>query len=1001
MKTRNPIAALLGWFLVALPPAHNAQSAESGGAGSAASPGGGVVTGQVSNAATRYFLDGAVVRLEGSSRATTTDREGRYQFTGLPDGSAMLLVSFPGLDTERITVSVQSGQTVVRDVELTSAIYKLEEFRVVGDREGSALAITRQRAAPNVKNVVATDAFGTQTEDNVGSFLQRLPGLTAEFSTGSVREVMVRGISADLNTVELDGIQLANTNSSGTNRSFDFLQASISLVETIEVTKAPTPDMPASSIGGSINMVTRTAFGRSAPRSFSYSFGLVHAVGRIGGRAEKTYEEPIKGLTPSMNFSYSDLLGKKRNFGVLMSFSRNTAFGSSEDVLMNYQATEARPAYIRTFAARTVAVQGPHTRQNESIKLEYKLSEASVFTFNAVHNLYLEVNDTRAFNLQAANSAASFVPGYSESYTEARPLATTVANLAETSYDNISHNFRFAGSAVHRFDSWIVDYSGTASFSSGIQNWGSDLDPYLKWDRKPKGALTIAGVNNIGFIIDRRQNPTWPTVTQTAGPDAYNLANYTTMSLRQDDKRANADILEGRFNARKTFDLAVPAYLKAGLQIHRQERDRNNVHRTFTFAGPGGLDQFADQQSWAEKTISGIRQGPWADLLKVSQHQKDNPGQWTEDYYYRFSQRLLNRQNFREEIRSAYVMGNVQLNSLNILGGLRVEDTDLFAAGPIRRVTAAEQAQRSAWVGSVTEAEARRRAEAEFATRSETTGGYRNVFPGFHFKYAAPSGLVVRGSYSTSIGRAPITSLIPNVTVNDTAETLSLANTGLRPQFSDNFDLSLEYYYEPIGLFSVGAFLKEVGGFIYTDTSQIVGTGPGNGFDGRYENYRISTTANGGNARYRGFEVSYQQQFTFLPGFLSGFGVNMNYTQLETEGDYGGTVATTKVAGFRPKTGNLAVSYQKNRLRLSAQANWVDTYLITVSTNAALIQYQAPRTFVAAKATYAVSPRTTLYLNWDNITNAPVNDRYAGYKDRMTIVRQLYPTIGAGIQGRF
>lgn len=963
--------------------------------------GGGRITGQVSNAATQIFLEGAIVQVAGTGRAVTTDREGRFELTGLPGGSATLEVSFAGLDSQRITATFAPGQTVVRNVELSAGIYKLEALRVVGDREGSALAVTRQRGAANVKNVVATDAFGTQTEDNVGTFLQRLPGLSAEFSTGSVREVMVRGISSDLNTVELDGVQLANNNSSGTNRFFDFLQASISMVESIEVTKAPTPDMPASSIGGSINMVTRTAFGRRAPRQLSYSAGFIHSVGRIGGRAEKGYEEPVRGLTPSFSLTYTDLVGRDRNVGLSLSLSRSTAFGSSEDVLLSYEATTERPAYIRTFASRPVAVQGPHTRQNESMKFEFKLSESTVLTVNATHNLYLEVNDTRAFNLQAAASRASYAPGYSEQYTQALPLPTTLANMTETSYDNVSHNFRYSASVVHRRDAWAVDGLASASFSSGIQNWGGDYDRYLRWKRKPKSALTISGLNNIGWIVDRRQDGAWPRVSQTTGPDMYNLANYTTLSLQQNNRIAEARILEARVNVRRNFALATPAYLKAGAQIQRQDRDRDYDYYSFAFAGPGGLGQFLDRRDWVNDTISGVRQGPWADLLYVTQHRRDFPAQWTQDHYYHFSQKLLNQVRFQEEISSAYVMGNIQLDRLNLLGGVRVEDTGLLAEGPIRRVTPAEQARRAAWSGPVTAAEGQRRAEAEFAARSRNQAGYTNAFPGVHLKYADPRGLVARASYSTSIGRAPIASLIPTVNVSDSAQTISLANTGLRPQYADNFDLNLEYYFEPVGLFSVSGFLKEVSGFIYTDSSQRVPIGPDNGFEGQYGGYQITTSANGGRARYKGVEFSYQQQFSFLPGLWRGLGVNVNYTRLSTKGDYGGTVATTQVAGFRPRTGNFALTYQLNRFRFSAQANWVDTYLISVSTNAASITYEAPRTFVSAKFSYRATPGTTVYLNLDNVTREPVNNRYTGYPDRTSITRQLYPTVGFGVQGRF
>lgn len=1001
MKSKNPLAVVIGWFALALAPNQAGLAADASPAGVVnPSSTAGSITGQVSNANTQAFLEGAVVELVGTGQATTTDREGRYQLSG-PAGDALLTVSFTGLDTVQVPVTIESGRSVVRHVALTADIYRLEAFNVEGAREGSALAITLQRQSPNVKNVVATDAFGTMTEDNVGQFLQRLPGLTADFSTGSVREVMVRGISASLNTVEMDGIQLANTNSSGTNRFFDFLQASISMIESIEVTKAPTPDRPANSIGGTINMVTRSAFGRNQPRIFTYSIGLVHAIDRIGGRGEHWDEEPIKGLTPSLSFSYADVFGRNRNLGVSLSFSRNSIFGSSEDTLHNYQATLERPAYIYQTNTRVVAVGGPHTRQNTSLKFEYKLSDRTTLSLNTAHNMYVEVNDTRGHVFATQNAAARFAPGYSEVYSEALPHSTTRSNITSGSYDNISHNYRFQPVVVHRLGDTVIDYSATYSKSAGYHN-------YSPYDRQysrgaPKATLSITGPTNIGWIIDRRQDPVWPTITQTAGPDAYDLNNYTAMTLTQNNRVADASIVEGRFNFQRKLDMGVPVTVKAGLQYQQQRRDKDYRYYQWTYTGPGGLGKFADTHSWTRKRISGIRQGPWADMLLVAQHKEDHPEEWTENLNYRYTQRLMNLQDFRESIASAYVMGTVQLNALTTLGGLRVEDTRTLGNGPLQQsaLTAEEQARRAAWVGPLTEEEIERRAVYQWGNRTRSEGQYRNVFPGVHFKYSHRSGLVARASYSTSIGRPPLTSIIPNTNVNDEAQTISASNTALQPQFSDNFDLNFEYYFEPIGLFSASLFLKEVSSFIFTDSGQFVGSGPDNGFDGLYEGYRLTTQRNGGSARYRGFELSYQQQFTFLPGFWKGFGVNMNYTQLETRGDYGGAVATTQVAGFRPKTGNVAVTYQQGRYRASIQANWVDTYLVTVSANPALITYQAPRTFTSVKLTYRLTNRLNLYLNWDNIFREPTNSTYFAYKDRVGTTRLVYPTIGAGVQGRF
>src|SRR5690606_669694 len=141
--------------------------------------------------------------------------------------------------------------------------------------------------------------------------------------------------------------------------------------------------------------------------------------------------------------------------------------------------------------------------------------------------------------------------------------------------------------------------------------------------------------------------------------------------------------------------------------------------------------------------------------------------------------------------------------------------------------------------------------------RMQAKGQYRNVFPSVHFKYSPRGNLVMRASYSNGIGRPPYGSIIPLNNANHEAETLTINNPALKPQYSDNFDVTAEYYFEPVGMVSAGVFLKELSSFIYQDRSQRVGYGADNGFGGLYENYEIITSSNGGAARYRGVELAY------------------------------------------------------------------------------------------------------------------------------------------------
>src|SRR3954463_5157432 len=79
---------------------------------------GGTIMGQVSNAATKSYLEGAVVELVGTNRSTVTDREGRFQFSSVA-GPVTLAVSYAGLDVQQIPVTVAPAQVAVRNVELT------------------------------------------------------------------------------------------------------------------------------------------------------------------------------------------------------------------------------------------------------------------------------------------------------------------------------------------------------------------------------------------------------------------------------------------------------------------------------------------------------------------------------------------------------------------------------------------------------------------------------------------------------------------------------------------------------------------------------------------------------------------------------------------------------------------------------------------------------------------------------------------------------------------
>jgi outer membrane receptor protein involved in Fe transport len=83
--------------------------------------------------------------------------------------------------------------------------------------------------------------------------------------------------------------------------------------------------------------------------------------------------------------------------------------------------------------------------------------------------------------------------------------------------------------------------------------------------------------------------------------------------------------------------------------------------------------------------------------------------------------------------------------------------------------------------------------------RMEAGGSYRNFFPSVHLRYEPFRGLITRASWSNGIGRPPFDTIIPNNSVNDDAARVSVTNPNLRPQYSNNYDLSVEYYFPKQG----------------------------------------------------------------------------------------------------------------------------------------------------------------------------------------------------------
>jgi TonB-dependent receptor len=373
------------------------------------------------------------------------------------------------------------------------------------------------------------------------------------------------------------------------------------------------------------------------------------------------------------------------------------------------------------------------------------------------------------------------------------------------------------------------------------------------------------------------------------------------------------------------------------------------------------------------------------------------PELWREDQYFAASNHFINSRDVTEAVTAGYLMTEGRLDRTGFLAGVRTEKTDTESHGWVRARVPSTAAQQAADpVGA---------ANRDYAgNRRVIEGSYTKSFPSVHLNQDITRNLKARVSWSTSFGRPPLSNLVPNETVNETAKTVTINNPSLLPQMAKNWDSSLEYYFEPAGMLSASWFHKKINDYIINGIEGgTIGTGNDNGFNGEYPGFTLLTRANAGTATVQGWEFAYQQQFTFLPGLLKGLNAAANYTLIQTSGDFGGTASrsTNEVPGFIPRTANYSLGWRYRSFSTRIGANYVGQYITNfAATGSPRNLYRDSRTIVTAGIAYHYRPTLHFTLDVQNVFNEP-EAFYRGYRDRIQSYNIAGTAITAGVNGRF
>lgn len=894
------------------------------------------IAGRVRDSGSASYLVGASITLNPLGRTVASGPGGDFALPGVPAGTYTVVVSSLGYRELAREIVVSDGANPELDLALVSDAVQLGAFVVEGTREGQARALQQKRSAANVMEVVSADAVGKFPDGNAAEALRRVPGVSVEIDQDEGRYIVLRGIDSALNTVTLNN-QLIGTPSEAGNRGIALDSVPADLIARLEVVKAVTPDLDGNAIGGSVNIVTQSAFDRSEP--FLY--------GTVAG----FYDDFSERTTPNGSLTLGTVFGSEKQWGIVAGFSYSFKDFSSQTV------------NTRSWAQ----VNGfwlPTQQQNYDYDIERERIGANValqFRPAAGHELALRVNHNEFSDVEARQSVL-----YEHRLgTLTNQTATSGANSqgrASRQYRDYHQTGTIDALSLdgkHRLGDTFL------SWQAGASKGERDVPTRVDWEYRTANSAAFASTYDLsGDVLVIRPNT-----------DAYyQAASYPFRRVRFRSDVETEDVFSLQADVKRDGRLADRSVTwKAGAKFVSREKadDRNNQNYNLAAGAANAFTLGTADLAGGEPAnyFDGLfRFGPTLNLEANKAYFAANPQRFTLDPIGSLSDSVSGDFDAEEDVWAGYAMATVELDRRwTLLAGVRVEATETrYGANELSRPG-----------GTFT------------GTYKRVTGGndYTDVLPGLHLVWRATDRLVGRFAWTNTLSRPNYADLAPRRTF-DVIETavgsgvytgsVSTGNPDLKPYEAMNFDVSLEYYLGNAGIVSLGAFHKEIDNPVFGRSTfeQNVTV------DGRlFQTLSTSSFDNAKGGEITGVEFNYQQFFKFLPAPFDGFGVNFNYTV--TDSSVSLFTRADKLPFFKQadRIANVALFYEKAGWEARIALSYNDDYLNDVGANTDTDIYIRGRRPLDAKLSYRVNRHFKIFGEFLNLTEEPLRE-YTGIPNR-------------------
>jgi TonB-dependent receptor len=874
--------------------------------------------GRVTDARTERPLASTDVRIVELSLRARADTSGVYSFNNVPAGSYTLTVRHVGFDTVSQTVTVPASGSLVQNIALAT-VEVTEEVTVRGFRASKLGSIQDKNAADIIKDSIDANDAGKLPDQNAAEALRRVPGVSITIDQGEGRYVAVRGIDPGLNNVTIDGQTVGAPEGDDRRIALDTIPTEV--LSKLEVIKTVTPDLDANSIGGTVNLVTPSAYDDEDGFMFT-------AAGDIG------YYE-LNGKSPySASAGWAQVFGEEDQFGVLLTASYSFRDFRSENVQTDIWQEEGDYFIPDQLVLRDYSLE--RERKGIVANFEWRPSDHAKVYWRNLFNRFEDLEDRIETVYDYREGDLEDQTATSGRFTEGEGERNYKRRLEKQSISQTT-----LGAEI-QWDDALFTLSGTL----GKTEQDTPLDN--EWSFEAADSLAMSYDTSDFF-------PRVDAPDDFVDPEFWEFNQFD-----MNQQLVEEDLHIWQSDLRQDLDFGShPGYLKGGLKATYREKTSDLGGPSFDgyeddillsqFSNPGRADFYSSVRPGFYNFGPIVDYDAIMSFFNASadgfelESDDTNENAFAEDY------------RVNEDVTAAYFMGGVDIGDWTLIGGVRVERTESdYSAFEVVFDD-----------GDFVE-----------AVPQDGTQSYTDWLPDFLVRYQATESFVVRGAWTNTIGRPAYIQLVPfrifEFEPNDDDELegeLNEGNSELDRLQSSNFDLSLEYYFETGGLLAAGLFWKQIDNPIFFRTVELEDVE----YQGRFFAELTRTRPeNADDGDLKGIELNYQQLLVALPAPWNSFGVSVNYTYTDSEATVFDRDDQLPFFLQSDHVGNAAVFFERAGFEARLAYTYRSEYLDEVGGDANEDLYIDSRAQWDFKASYAFGDHYEVYFEVLNFTDEPV-----------------------------